>query len=134
MSFKKYVNNLILKQASKLNYRVSSNAPGTFKDLYNSTSLVIWDGASDNSWFQDASVNYAFRALHDTLHLKTMIGFTPKEEIELGRVQANQYTGLMADLVYSQVAGQAEYYLNNGIFVPNEVEFTSNQLNLGATV
>ena len=128
MSFRNHVNNIIMSQASKLQYTVSSKAPSTFKDLYNSSSLVIWNGASDNSWFQDEIVNYAFRALHDTLHLKTMIGFTPEQEIELGRIQANQYTGLMADLIYSQIAGQAKYYMENGIFVPNELEFTNKQL------
>lgn len=127
---RRHINNIIMKQASKLTYTVSSAAPGTFTDLYNSTSLVIWSGASDNSWFQDETVNWAFRALHDTLHLKTMLGFTPEQEVELGRIQANQYTGVMADFIYSQIAGQAEYYMKNGIFVPNEVEFTNIQLKL----
>lgn len=124
----RYINHLILKEASSLRYTVKTDAPNTFKDLYNSTGLVIWSGESDNTIFQDKTVNWAFRALHDNLHLKTLIGFTPEEEIELGRIQASKYTGIMADLVYCEVAGQAEYYLKNGIFVKDQVQFTIDYL------
>lgn len=120
----KLINNLILKQASKLQYTVASKAPSTVEELFQAPTLVIWSGASDNTIFGDAVVNYAFRALHDSLHLKTKIGFSPAEEVELGRIQANQYTGLMADLVYCEVAEQARYYLRNGIFVSDQVAFT----------
>lgn len=127
-----HINNLILRQASKLKYRVADEAPGTIPDLFQTSGtgqgLVIWSGASDNTIFQDASVNWAFRALHDALHVKTRIGFSPAEEIELGRIQASQYNGIMADLVYIEVAGQAEYFLKNGVFVQNQVEFTVNAL------
>lgn len=122
------INSLILKQASKLNFTVKDVAPSTFSELLASPSLVIWSGASDNTIFRDASVNWAFRALHDKLHLETGLGFSPESEIELGRIQASQYTGLMADLVYTETAGQAEYYLKNGLFVINQVEFTLNEL------
>lgn len=122
------LNSTILKQASSLHYTVSDKAPNTFQDLYNSSGLVIWSGASDNTIFNDPKVNWAFRALHDALHLKTGIGFTVPEEIELGRIQASQYTGIIADIVYCEVAGQAEYYLKNGVFVQDQVGFTLEYL------
>lgn len=119
-----YLNNTILKQASNLRYIVKSSAPNNEQDLFNCGQLVIWSGASDNTIFQDARVNWAFRALHDDLHLKTRLDFTPQAEIELGRIQASKYDGVLADLIYCEVSLQAQYYLDNGIFVPDQVSFT----------
>lgn len=120
-------NGLILRHAAALQYRVSDHAPQTFADL-RATGLVVWSGASDRTIFGDARVNWAFRALHDALHLKTGIGFTPAEEIYLGRMQASQYSGLLADLVYIEVAGQAEHYLKTGQFVADQIKFTWESL------
>ncbi len=117
---------LILDTAPK--HLVKAVAPSTFQDLYNSPTLVVWSGASDNTIWGDNKVNYAFRALHDALHLKTGIGFSPLEEIEIGRIQASMYTGLMAELVYIETAGQAEHYLKTGQFVEDQVSFTINEL------
>jgi hypothetical protein len=126
----KEVNYKILSDAAKIRFSVSSYAPNTENALFTSTSLVIWDGESNNTIFDDQTVNWAFRALHDALHLKTRLDFSPKAEIELGRIQASKYSGLLADLIYIEVAGQAEYYLNHGIFCPNQRAFTLNQLQL----
>lgn len=118
--------NLILKTAPK--HEVRDVAPDTFKGLYNQPSLVVWSGESEHTIWGDSRVNWAFRALHDALHLKTRIGFSPAEEIELGRIQASQYSGLMADLVYIEVAGQAEHYMRTGQFVIDQVRFTMSKL------
>jgi hypothetical protein len=126
------LNNKILKQASKLNYTVSEVAPSTMTDLVNNSTLKVWSGASDNTIWNDPSVNYAFRALHDKLHLITGLGFTPDEEIEIGRIQANQYEGLLADLVYIETTGQAEYFKQNGVFVQDQTMFTMEKLKLVA--
>lgn len=126
MSIIREINNLILSTAPK--HSVADVAPSTFADLANQPTLVIWSGESDNTIFQDSRVNWSFRALHDSLHLKTRIGFSPLEEIELGRIQANQYTGLMSDLVYIEVAGQAQHYLETGRFVTDQVKFTIESL------
>lgn len=128
----RYINNEILRRASNLRYSVSELAPSTFQDLYNSTSLIVWNGESNNTVFGDSKVNYAFRALHDQLHLETGLGFTVDQEIELGRIQANQFNGLLADLVYSEVSGQAEYYKINGIFIKEQKQYAEKYLiNLG---
>ena len=129
-NFIQYVNNEILRQASGLYYTVSDLAPHVETDLFNSPTLVIWSGSSDDTFFQDKHVNWAFRALHDMLHLETRMDFNPKSEIELGRIQANMFKGseLLQDLVYSEVSSQAEYYLRNGMFVSNQVEFTKQDL------
>jgi hypothetical protein len=118
--------NLILQTAPR--HEVKDIAPSTEIELFNSPSLVIWSGASEGTIWNDARVNWSFRALHDALHLKVGIGFSPLEEIELGRIQASRYSGLLADLVYCEVAGQAEHYLKTGQFVIDQVEFTLNYL------
>lgn len=120
------INNLLLNTAPR--HLVSNMAPNSALDLFISPSLVVWSGASEHTIFGDARVNWAFRALHDALHLKTGLGFSPEEEIELGRIQANQYSGLMADLVYIEVAKQAEYYLKSGLFVADQVLFDLSEL------
>lgn len=122
-------NNLLLKQASKLNYSVSAIAPNSERDLFNNP-LVIWNGASDNTIWNDPKVNWAFRALHDALHKVTRLNFTVDCEIELGRIQASQYQGLLADLIYCEVAGQASYYKANGVFVSDQIGFTKERLGL----
>lgn len=120
---------LILNTAPR--HTVKAIAPSTYTDLINSPSLIIWDGASEHTIWADKRVNWAFRALHDQLHLETRIGFSPLEEIHIGRIQASQYesySSYLADLVYIETAGQAEYFLKNGIFVQDQVEFTKVSL------
>lgn len=135
----KYINNTILHEASKIKYSVAEIAPDTFESLINSSSLVVWSGASDQTVFQDETVNWALRALHDKCHLETKLNFTPDQEIELGRIQANKYARqgqqLIADLIYIEVAEQAAYYKTHGRFLDDQVEFTLNKLkNLGYTL
>ncbi len=121
-------NNTILKEASKLDYIVKADAPNDINSVLQQTQLVIWNGESDNTIWQDSAVNYAFRALHDRLHQVTGLGFNAESEIELGRIQASQYDGLMADLVYCEVSMQAQYYLTHSKFVENQISFTHNYL------
>jgi len=124
-----YVNRQVLKHAKGLQYSVKADAPSTETALFSSTSLVVWSGASDSTIYQDALVNYAFRAWHDSLHLATGLDFSVDAEIELGRMQANQCdSDLMRELVFCEVAGQAMHYRNTGKFVENQVEFTVNYL------
>lgn len=120
---------MILSTAPK--HLIKAVAPATFKDVWNSPSLVVWSGESHNTIWNDPMVNYAFRALHDALHIKTRIGFSPLEEIEIGRIQAakyESYSKLFSDLIYIETAGQAEHYMRTGQFVTDQVEFTINKL------
>lgn len=122
-------NSLILKQAAAVRYTVADLAPSTHQDLIQAPTLVIWSGQSDSTVWNEARVNWAFRALHDKLHLETGLGFTPQDEIVLGRIQASRYDSqLLQDLVYIEVAGQAEHYLKTGQFVVDQIEFTKNSL------
>jgi hypothetical protein len=75
-----------------------------------------------------------FRAIHDSTHLITKLNFTPEHEIEMGRIQAaalaSRCESLLADLFYIEIAEQAKYYLNNGIFVTDQINFTKSKLGL----
>ena len=126
----KYINNSILGSSRDLKYTVRDVAPSTFQDLRNESSLVVWSGASDSTIFQDKVVNWAFRAFHDTLHLKSGLLFTVDHEIELAKIQASQFgtNDLMQALMYTEIAGQAEYFRLNGTFPENQLEFSATML------
>lgn len=125
----RFVNGLILRQANKLTYRVADLAPSTEVELFTTPSLVIWSGASEGTIYGDAAVNWAFRALHDTLHLRTRMDFSVDAEIELGRIQASQYdSDLMRELVFAEVSLQAAYFKKHGTFVPDQAAFTMAHL------
>lgn len=38
-------------------YVVQDDAPSTFEDVVKERKLIVWGGASDNTIYQDASVN-----------------------------------------------------------------------------
>lgn len=129
-----YINSEFLNMARGLNYSVADFAPGTENDLFNSTGLVIWSGASENTVYDCPKVNHAFRALHDAKHLETGLGFNPEQEIEMGRIQAaemaSQCKSLMADLFYCEIAEQARHFQENGEFVTDQVAFTKKYLKI----
>lgn len=118
--------------AKKIEYIVKDSAPSTELELFNAPSLVIWSGESDNTIYNDPKINHMFRAIHDSIHLKTGLGFSPEQEIEMGRIQAAALEAncksLLADLFYIEIAEQAKYYLKNGIFVKDQVTFTKERL------
>lgn len=123
----RFVNQSILKKTKGIQYRVSDNAPSTTQELFNSSSLVVWSGASDRTVYQDASINWAFRAWHDYSHIKTQLPFTIEGELELARIQASQFDAeILQDLIYCEVAGQVNYFKTYGTFVENQVEFAVN--------
>lgn len=125
------LNELILQQASKLTYQVSDSAPNTVSDLWRQKSgiMTVWAGESDNTIFADPAVNWAFRALHDQLHLDTGLGFDPSDEQTLGWLQAQGFDGQLADLVYCEVAAQAAHFERTGEFVKDQREFALTWIN-----
>ena len=125
MEFREFGSKLIL---SAPKHEVRDIAPDTEQGLFQASSLIIWSGASENTIWGSTQGNWAFRAIHDALHLKSGLGFSVDEEIELGRRQASMYSGLMADLVYCEIAGQALHYKTTGKFVQDQVKFTKEFL------
>ena len=130
------LNELVRQAAARLRFEVSDAAPDTYAGIAGRATdgLVVWSGASERTIFGDPCVNWAFRALHDRLHLEGGIGFSPLEEIEIGRIQAAQFDGKLADLVYLETAGQAAHFLRTGRFVEDQVSWTQSELaRLGVT-
>lgn len=130
----KYINNKILQMSQDITYTIKDIAPSTERELFNSSSLIVWSGGSSNTIYQDPKVNYAFRAVHDNVHLITGLGFSPVHEIEMGRIQAaalaSRCESLLADLFYCEIAEQAKYYLETNTFVENQISFTNSKLML----
>jgi hypothetical protein len=120
------LNEIILARAPS--FSVADAAPNCERDLWTMGSMVVWSGASDRTVFGDPAVNWAFRAVHDAMHLATGLGFSPAEEIEMGRRQASTFDGGVADIVFLETAGQAEYFLRTGKFVEDQVAWTLARL------
>jgi hypothetical protein len=118
-----FINSQILKAASKLVYTVSDRAD--FSHVFGPHGLVIWTGASEQTIFQDARVNWAFRAVHDAGHIESRLGFSIPEEVELAKRQAARFdSDLMKHLIFAEVALQAEYFQKTGQFVLDQKAFT----------
>ena len=113
-------------------YDVGDNAPHTIPDLIACAGarfgrIRVWPGGTESAIYADETVNWRFRAWHDDCHLKTLAGFTVVDEIRLGSIQrglAARFGDLFAEIVYCEIAGQAEYFLETGRFLENQRRFT----------
>lgn len=123
------LNQKILKLAPK--FQAKDIAPNSFADLKENSleSLVVWAGASDQTIYGDAKVNWAFRAWHDQLHLKLNAPFTYDGEklvaIEQARLIDSDQLGL---ILIAEIVGQTEYYNKYGSFPVDQVAFINNYL------
>lgn len=114
-----------------LTYRVAEHAPDTFETLTEHSSvsreLIIWPGGSKHAIYKDASVNYAFRAWHDALHLQLQAGFDLSGETRVAMEQARQCSSdIAAAIMLTEVIGQAEYFKKYGEFPENQIDFVLN--------
>lgn len=117
------LNNKIMLLAPK--HHVSSLAPDSFERLNRHIGrLVVWFGASEDTIYGNASVNWAFRAWHDSLHLKLGAPFTFEGEklvaLEQARLVDNPRLG---DIIMAEVVGQAEHLEKHGEFPANQRAF-----------
>lgn len=123
------LNNKIMKLAPK--HSVSDNAPYSFETLKaNATSgLVVWSGASDNTIYGDRAINWAFRAWHDSLHLKLNAPFTLDGEklVALEQIRLIDSSEL-SQIIWAEVVGQVEYFNKYGNFPIDQIAFMRNYL------
>lgn len=123
------LNRAVLDQVKGITYTVADNAPDTASALFGHIGeLVVWSGASDQTIYGSESVNWAFRAWHDSIHLDYGLGFSVGEEIEIAEIQAGMIGGRLGDILYAEVAGQAEYLLQNGEFPKDQKAFINEYL------
>jgi hypothetical protein len=124
-AFDSQLNRLITILAPK--HTVADVAPESFESLSRAGKLVVWAGASEGTVYGDALVNYAFRAWHDSLHLKLQAPFTLQGETVVALEQARilgLHSRTWASLVMAEVLGQASYLAETGMFPKDQVRFT----------
>lgn len=90
--------------------------------------IPVWDGASDDSIYGSAAVNYAYRAWHDATHIKLGLDFSMESErqVALDHVRTAWEAGLSVEdcnLLWIDSQGQNEYFKVHGDFVDNQREF-----------
>jgi len=123
------LNNAILRLAPR--FIVSDNAPDTLESLtrQNSSSLVVWAGASDSTIFGDKSVNWAFRAWHDYLHLKLNAEFNEKGETIVAIEQARQLRNdAQGRIITIEVIEQLNYFNKHGHFPVDQLKFFNDTM------
>lgn len=108
-------------------------APQTVAELLRDPfgPLPVWAGCSEGTVWGDPDVNGLFRAIHDTWHRRTGAGFTVADEVALGHAQACAADcDVIRRLTWSEVSGQALYYLEHNDYIPEgaQVSFTLGQL------
>lgn len=123
------LNSRIVKLAPK--FEAKAFAPDSFAKLKsNSVSgLVVWDGASTNTIYGAETVNHAFRAWHDKLHLELNAPFTLEGEKLVAMEQARLIrSDAMGKILIGEIVGQAEYFAKHGEFPTDQVKFMLNYL------
>jgi hypothetical protein len=90
---------------------------------------VIWAGASDKTIYNDAGVNHAFRAWHDSLHIKLNAPFTLDGELMVAKAQCLELGSTeLSKFIMAEVMGQAEYFAKHGEFPIDQVTFIKQYL------
>jgi len=117
------------------NYKVSfvnKNYSYAFlKGMFNNGNILInLDGNSTNNIFESKTLNLCFRIWHDYIHFKHDYDFSLKGEY----LTYKKHCEYLKDLPYEQrllrieIVYQAAYYLRNGKFVEDQIEFTKQFL------
>lgn len=103
--------------------------------LYMGQPLPVYNGGCDRTIYSNASVNYAFRAWHDKIHITHELDFSPAGEqgvLAVHLYQMGQYARefhLVPDdfsAVIADVLGQVMYYQKAKAFVDNQAGFVSD--------
>jgi hypothetical protein len=123
------LNRKILRFTPK--FEAKDFAPSTFSQLKNQSlgSLIVYAGSSHNTIYGENSVNHAFRAWHDSLHLKLNAPFTLEGETLVGLEQARLIgSETFGKIIMTEVVGQVEYNIKTGLFPINQEQFIINYL------
>lgn len=122
-------------------YDLSSEQTQDFQqmkaDFQRDGRLTVNTGFSDHTIFGSASVNWAFRAWHDSCHLTGDYDFSPEGERNAANMQMHQIDTLyydhprlqfFLDLIDIEVNGQVAYFQANGDFPADQLAFTQSEL------
>ena len=117
------------------NFTVSETAPNTFKDLKacGLTNLVVYSGNCEDTIYSSPEVNHSFRAWHDKLHLIHNLNFSREHELQVAAHHVEALDNpLDKALIWSDVAGQVEFYFKHKKFVENQRNFLKTFIETGA--
>ncbi len=127
------LNTQIVKHAPP--YIVVPDAPNTYADLKrygidDKGRIRVSPTNSINTIYADKQVNYAFRAWHDSLHLKYVLSFSLSDELKVAQLHQRLIIGNYEKaLIYIDVAEQARYWYVNRKYVENQREFVLDFIN-----
>lgn len=118
------LHNALNRITKGLKFQAADIAPATFGELFSQgRTLTVWSGASDNTIWGEPSLNYKFRAWHDSLHIRTGLDFSVKAELELTRLSLSYFDGNLAEVIRAEVGGQVEHFERFGTFPTDQVAF-----------
>ena len=94
--------------------------------------LYVWTGASDHTIYPCPSLNWLFRAHHDTMHRKTRLEFSFDEEVAVTKegiyVLGLSISPQLADLYWADNVGQQEHFYATGKFPEDQRGFVETYL------
>lgn len=118
-------------------YHASEDAPSTAKELFawanentlGVDSMPVYSGGCEGNIYGAPEANYAFRAWHDSIHIKEEFDFSLDGEVKSSNKHLEVLSGLNAPTevikaFQADVEGQARYYHASGKqFVDNQIRF-----------
>lgn len=111
-------------------FTVSDHAPATMQELAQCERLIVWAGGSDHTIYADRAVNWAFRAWHDSVHLRYAFPFDIAGETltcEMQILQLRQRWPSMperwARIIRAEIIGQALHLERFGQFPTDQYAF-----------
>lgn len=101
-------------------------------DRFDKKVIYIWTGASEGTIFGEPTINHKFRLWHDVEHFKNKLGYDYLDESIVCEIQKNQLPNewvFEKELIHAEITGQAQYFMKNDSFVPNQRLFTRDYIN-----
>lgn len=126
-------NRLILAFAPR-DFEAREVAPDTLAKLLSATAatgrLIVWSGESENTIHGDAKVNHAFRAWHDSAHVRGRFAFDLDGERAACEFQVREVLtrfpripAALIRMLRAEIIGQAEFFAEHGSFPQDQVAF-----------
>lgn len=126
----------------EINYEPSENAPNDFEALKlsyrdakrNRTPLPVWSGASDATIYTSPEGNYAFRFVHDVLHVVFNADFSVQGESVVTvhhAKMAAEYFGadsLEYKMLLADGLGQVFYMAQHGQFPVDQLAYVKSTM------
>jgi len=105
-------------------------------DFIAKNKLVISREGCSRTIYRNAKINRDARAWHDIIHLKENLNFSYKDEVKVAKIQQRQVISFLqqvgvddkiaedaGQLIYIDIAKQAEFYKMNNKFLYNQEAF-----------